>query len=327
MIKHYTSRVAYFILSQLVLVFCICSCHKEHYINDVMPLTAPAEYSINDIKRRNDTTLIAVGGKRYERAVVLLSSDNGTTWQLIAEPLDKTIFSVCFINDTLGLAACLDGKLLKTIDGGYSWQVFQSYWADVYDADLAADGTMVACGSSGARKGLIYTSSDYCATIAYDTSAQHALRSVQHIAASSWLAAGYGTVLASDNSGVSWHESYPSPNDFYIDISKVNAQTLYVAGFAGTIIKTKDAGASWEKVMHGNRFFSERIHLNAIHFFDENNGAAVGQEGIIMTTNDAGKNWYLHRIGNDIALHSVLFTSASVVLVGGNDGVIYKIKI
>jgi photosystem II stability/assembly factor-like uncharacterized protein len=308
------------------LLLSVAGCYKESYVNHVTPLTQANKYNINDLERIDTNTLIAAGGRRYELGVVLLSSNNGATWQQIATPLDKTIFAVDFIDNMTGVAACLDGKILKTLDGGYNWTVHQSYWADVYDVDISPDSVVVACGGMGTDRGIVWHSGDWCNTIMVDTSFLHSFRVIKNTKPEHWIVAGYGFAARSTDNGLHWQRIDEVKGDYYFDIAQTNPETLYMVGFEGTILKSTDGGASWDKSLDGNRFFSERIHINAIRFYDDNNGVAACNKGIVLTTKNAGDTWQLQRIGSTNDLHTALYIDASTILVAGEQGMIYRVE-
>jgi hypothetical protein len=64
--------------------------------------------------------------------------------------------------------------------------------------------------------------------------------------------------------------------------------------------------------------------LRAVYFPDANTGYAVGMNGIILKTIDAGTNWVLQASGTTNNLKSVFFTDANNGYVVGDHGTILK---
>ena len=57
-----------------------------------------------------------------------------------------------------------------------------------------------------------------------------------------------------------------------------------------------------------------------VHFIDENTGWAVGAEGVIAHTTDAGKNWTRQESGTRANLRSVWFLNANDGWASGRGG-------
>lgn len=67
----------------------------------------------------NQGSVIAVG----ERGIILRSDDQGDSWRQIPSPVDVTLTAVTFSDPRTGWAVGHESTILKTVDGGASWQV------------------------------------------------------------------------------------------------------------------------------------------------------------------------------------------------------------
>lgn len=76
--------------------------------------------------------------------------------------------------------------------------------------------------------------------------------------------------VATDNYGVAWLDN----------------QTIIVVGDNGVIMRSEDAGLTWNYVPSGTR----EVLLD-VHFFDKKEGFAVGTQGVCIYTNDGGQTW------------------------------------
>lgn len=65
-------------------------------------------------------------------------------------------------------------------------------------------------------------------------------------------------------------------------------QIGWAVGHDATILKTQDAGASWQVQQYAPE--SDKP-LFDVYFFDDNNGIAVGAYGMFYRTTDGGSNW------------------------------------
>src|SRR5215212_2701996 len=76
-------------------------------------------------------------------------------------------------------------------------------------------------------------------------------------------------------------------------ILAVSPTTIFAYG-SNTFIVSRDAGATWENIAPTYNF-----NINVFHFFDSDNGIALGdsgissnRDGLILKTHDGGKTWY-----------------------------------
>ena len=84
-----------------------------------------------------------------------------------------------------------------------------------------------------------------------------------------------------------------------------------------TLLESKDAGATWSIIKDGLGPM-----LNDVYFYDKDNGIAVGNNGLVMKTADAGATWTTVTISGNAGtrtLNSVHFaTNSKGFIVGGH---------
>ncbi len=113
-----------------------------------------------------------------------------------------------------------------------------------------------------------------------------------------WASGAAGTVLVTSNGGEIWNRRMvegAQALDFR-DIEAFDGQTAYILSIGESnlsrIYKTSDGGATWS-LKHTNP--DPKGFLDALAFWDESHGLVLGDpvEGkfVILTTDDAGKNW------------------------------------
>ena len=111
-----------------------------------------------------------------------------------------------------------------------------------------------------------------------------------------WASGSKGMVAKSINEGVSFEwmqvKGYEK-RDFRAMHAWNNQEAIIVAVAApAVILKTKDGGASWNKVYENS---DTSMFLDAIHFNDQNNGTIIGDpiggHLFILTTNNKGATW------------------------------------
>ncbi|MCX6267577.1 MAG: YCF48-related protein [Bacteroidetes bacterium] len=92
-----------------------------------------------------------------------------------------------------------------------------------------------------------------------------------------------------------------------------DANTAYVAGSGGAILKTIDEGKTWTALSSGTD-----KSLYSIYFTDARVGYAVGANGTIIKTTDGGVTWTALPIVTSHYLTSVFFTNSDTGYIAGS---------
>lgn len=103
-----------------------------------------------------------------------------------------------------------------------------------------------------------------------------------------------------------------------------DANTGYIAGNGGKILKTTDGGNSWNVAIAGNSY-----DLNSLHFVNPTTGFAYGGSstggGEVVKTIDAGATWSVAHIYDTTEVWwGVCFTDPNTGYAHGNNGLIKK---
>jgi photosystem II stability/assembly factor-like uncharacterized protein len=99
-----------------------------------------------------------------------------------------------------------------------------------------------------------------------------------------------GTVLFTSDGGAAWTRSHV-PGGALVHVAYPSANIAYVCSHGG-IWETRDRGASW--TLH---LVSPTKTINALYFFDDNNGTVIGTSGLYARTTDGGQQWSMKDIG------------------------------
>jgi hypothetical protein len=145
-----------------------------------------------------------------ERGAIFRSSDNGLTWHAAASLATATLTGVAFAADgTRGWAVGHDALILTTTDAGRTWQ---QQWQGENLADSFLD------------------------VLALDA----------HRA----LAVGaYGLSVTTSDAGKTWTRRKISDADYHFNrLSRGPTGTLYLAGEHGTLLRSADNGATWQRI-------------------------------------------------------------------------------
>mgnify|MGYP001401715933 CR=1 FL=1 len=105
------------------------------------------------------------------------------------------------------------------------------------------------------------------------------------------LLVGFITVEAQQSTNWQWLHPQPQGNQIRF-VKAWDANNWYLMAFSGTFMKTTDGGATW--FFHHRAGFPNVLgytgNIYDAHFFDMNNGVAVGAAGITRTSN-GGVTW------------------------------------
>ncbi|HRG57864.1 MAG TPA: YCF48-related protein [Bacteroidia bacterium] len=117
----------------------------------------------------------------------------------------------------------------------------------------------------------------------------------------------------SDAQNWNWQNPLPQGSNLY-SVYFTNANTGYTVGLDGKILKTNDAGNSWN-IQNSGTLNS----LQSVHFPTIDTGYAVGASSTLFKTTDGGSTWNALNIGAPY-LTSVFFTNANTGYAVGSNG-------
>ncbi|MGU7771697.1 WD40/YVTN/BNR-like repeat-containing protein [Burkholderia sp. MR1-5-21] len=236
--------------------------------------------------------IVAVG----DHGVILLSDDEGRTFrQARGVPVDSTLTSVSFADNSNGWAVGHWGVIIRTEDGGETWKLQRS--------DLHVDQPLFSVHFTDSRKG--------------------------------WAVGLWSMMLHTENGGESWDviQVPPAPGakkadrNFYSVFGGMNG-TLYVACEQGLVMHSGDGGATWTYTQtgYGGSLWTGTVLPDGVVLVG-------GLRGTILRSPDGGQTWkristtYKNSI-TDFALDrngKIVATSLDgVVLTSTDDGISFE---
>jgi|SoiMetStandDraft_2_1073263.scaffolds.fasta_scaffold24064_2 photosystem II stability/assembly factor-like uncharacterized protein len=151
----------------------------------------------------------------------------------------------------------------------------------------------------------------------------------------------------------------PALQENFYGVQILDSQ-VWVVGYYGTILHSKDKGLTWEiqpsptrnslfqvRFLNGNKGWISGSygtalyttdggknwraqatgmteHLFGLTFVNEQTGWAVGSRGTILHTRDGGRSWINSSLSEDLALSSVAFVNSTKGWIVGEFGVIFQ---
>ncbi|MCB1024828.1 MAG: hypothetical protein KDB79_10585 [Acidobacteria bacterium] len=262
-----------------------------------------------------------IGGSK---GTLLHTVDGGKTWTKKFEVTNDNIRQVVFTDkkngwllcerDIFSLGAAGASYLLKTENGGETWSRTDFKAAKrqrVTKLFFSKNGFGLAIGETGALFGLEDDNRSWkrlTLPSSYLMSGGVFLDNMRGT-----IVGGGGTILFTDDAGITWNKGFISGNS----ASKFNSvffndeKVGWAVGSGGIIAQTVNSGRLWRQQKSGT---TEK--LNDIYFLNSAEGWAIGDRGVMLHTTTAGNIWRNVDPGSDHRLESIFFSGDHGWVVG-----------
>ena len=253
-----------------------------------------------------------------ERGQIIYSDDKGGTWKRARVPVQTTLTSLFFVDETHGWAAGHDSVILRTIDGGETWE--QTHSAPKQEAPLLdiwfSDRTK---GFAVGAYGQFYATADGGRT----WKKKSAISDDMHINAISgsdggaiYLAGEAGTLYRSVDGGASWQRLASPYRGSFFGVLKLKTGGVLLYGLRGHLYRSDAGGASWRSLPTAGE-------ASLFGGSDADKGAVVlaGQDGTVLLSSDGGKTFRLKKQAGSKALSAAVRVSDTELLLFGEAGV------
>jgi photosystem II stability/assembly factor-like uncharacterized protein len=238
--------------------------------------------SFNTVNIIDENNIILSGSTN-----IVKSSDGGVTWESLNIPNVK-VNKTFFVNSLIGHAACNNGTMLKTVDGGLNWYVTQST-NNVPSNFFTVYFVNENVGFSTREHTEIYRTTDGGETWSEVSGINKAVYDFHFINENiGFLAGEYGVTFKTTDGGLTWNSILFQNGNYYntsmYGIYFEDENIGYATGVRGRIIKTTDGGNTW--VQHSITYND----INQAQLF--NSGVGYAQIGkSYYKTVDNGDNW------------------------------------
>ncbi len=205
-------------------------------------------------------------------------------WKVIANPVDKNLRHIQFVNPDTGWAAGEGGTIIKTTDGGYNWNV-QITNVETYIVDLF----------------FLNQNLGWALTIRQLTP--------------------FGTtILHTTNGGDDWiAEDFPQQSVIMNTIFFFDSLNGLIGG--KNISKTTNGGQTWE-ITNIDSSFVSGLPVYNFKFYSRDFGYACGGfidlAGVIWKTTDGGNNWVATGVSPDQVFDMCIIDSANAFSLSGD---------
>ncbi len=297
-----------------------------------------------DIVSLANKRLIAVGAHGN-----ILTSDDAIHWQQSRVPIQSTLTGIYFINNKQGWVVGHDASILHTNDAGVTWQV-QQYLPQkekpLLDIIFKNELQGIAVGAYGMfyrthdggktwqsefhQEFLTADDVDYIAElkaedeVAYldeiSSILPHFNRIIQK-GESLYLVGEIGLIAKSDDFGVHWQKFGEIYQGSFFDIVRTQQDNLIVAGLRGNVFRRLKNSSSWSSVATHTSAL-----LNSIILTDDDRIIVLGNNGVMLVSDNDGKSYQLEVQSDGKALIAGVWFNHQVVAVSDVGIKIIKVK-
>lgn len=252
------------------------------------------EFALPKIKMITGENLHSVVAFNAEEALITgnygVIYDTGTggkttkDWQLLESGVGDTLLcEAAFITRNVGWVVGTKGTIIHTTDGGKTWIKQES----------GTEKNIFSVSFADAKNG--------------------------------WVAGEYGTLLHTSDGGEHWESQTKEIDKMLNGVCFVDARNGWVVGEFGTILHTTDGGEHWkgqrckdiETVSDMMSFdWKPMPALYEVCFINKSKGWIVGMDGIILKTENGGKQWRKLETGFDTPLYGIAIKGEKGWIVG-----------
>uniref|UniRef100_A0A832G8A8 T9SS type A sorting domain-containing protein n=1 Tax=Ignavibacterium album TaxID=591197 RepID=A0A832G8A8_9BACT len=274
--------------------------------------------------------LIVVGSNSPNQ--VMVSENFGETFTPVALSVAAAdIRGFYMLNSSKGFAVGNTGRIWKTTDGGYTWDLFVASTAAFSDVTFLNNQFGVASGNNG----IIFKTTDggdSWINIS-NTGSTAGFNGVAIVDTNTILVAGSNVVYKTTNGGTNWFQVNPGVSASPISrIRMLDANKGYIIGASGTsgvgyVFRTTDGGNNWTNI---NFPYSNNM-LYDVAFRTEFDFVLVGAEGGVFHTTDNGLSWKQYNLGllmtGTSQVLGVSFLGQDTLIVGGAGASLLKVSL
>lgn len=257
----------------------------------------------------NEQGNVWVAGKYVS---LLHSADNGGHWSDQIPNAKGTMYRPHFFNEDIGLAGSSEGVVLRTSNGGGSWEKIQLATTENFFAVQMVTAEAMIIGSSTGRVFGSLNQGDTWTMIGENLGQVADLHAFN--LQSAILINESGMIYKTDNGGAQWNAVYAGPDDILMGLDFVGEQAGWACGHNGKILHTQNGGDTWLSQYHdGHSQFS------AIAFTTELEGWVVSSSftDTIWHTTNGGVDWQTSLLPVRTFWRAVSFTSQDTGWVAG----------
>ncbi|GMU87650.1 MAG: hypothetical protein AMXMBFR48_28910 [Ignavibacteriales bacterium] len=241
------------------------------------------------------------------------------SWLKTVSGTDKTLRTVCFVDDTTGFAAGDASVIIYTSDGGITWSPLTSPVSGMkfYSIHFSNKKTGYITGSGGK---ILKTTNGGQEWFVAGWPADADFNSIAFTdTLTGYIVTGSGECYKTIDGGINWSLKHTGSFMLLFDIQPVTSNLIFITGTGGSLARSSDAGDSWQIIPTG-----AFAALNGISFSDSLNGFICGDAGTLLITSDGGETWHPIPGPSSLTFTSVHSPASGVAYISSEKGMIYR---
>ena len=242
------------------------------------------------------------------------------------------LHSVFFVNKDRGFAVGGNGTIMRTTDGGLTWQMRPAFGNDVIrdvffldeqNGWLVCEVNVYQLKTNDEPRTYIMKTTDggenwnRVELKEFDAAL---MRTVFSRSGRGWAFGEAGVIYTTRDSGETWSRLQSPTRRLLLGGIFVDDDRGWIVGAGATIIQTSDGGETWYQSRLPQ--VEKTVRFNAASFVDNRLGWAVGSGGSVFRTNNGGRTWQRQESGVDVDLFDVKFLDAKEGWAVGAEGTI-----
>lgn len=294
-----------------VVALAVSSCQKlETESVDADQFKVNRDVPVRDIAVLTADEWIACGGIRGEQGYFFRTLNGGQSWTSFDPDLGFSVNTLHFVNAQEGYAGGEFLRLWETADGGVTWQLnwltgeeqpfHEVSRGDVQEIQFLNDSVGFFVAGDTYEVGNIFRTQNGGDWWTFDT-INHELRGLDFFDTQHAMITGYGYLATSKDGGLTF-EQLDASGEFWVAVHQTGIGSGIAVGQDGGIYQIENGDVT--AVVKPNRTFQKRRTFNDLAF-DGTVGIAVGEDGLVMRSDDSGASWRILDLGTTTAFYRV----------------------
>ncbi len=247
-----------------------------------------------------------------------LQSQTGWFWQN-PYPQGNPLYSISFVAN-YGWAVGPSGTAIHTTDAGSTWEIVDLGTTENLNSVCMHDDLMTfIVGDNGLILFVMEHLDGFEITQQTSNTTVNLNSVTSDINGCPWIAGDEGTVLRSDDMGVTWVKQNVMFNYDLNSLHNIECTEAWAVGPEGFMMYTYDLGISWSYLPTPTNWALFSVHVGTFE-----NIRVTGQQGLIMHTIDKGLTWEIEHEEAGYNLYDIINVGLNNAYAVGGDGTILE---
>lgn len=253
-----------------------------------------------------------------ERGRVFVSDDQGRTWRHAKTPTQSTLTAVYFRDAQHGWAVGHDAVILRTLDGGETWE--QTHFAPdaqkpLLDVWFETSERGYAVGAYGSFYETIDAGASWHPRKVFEDD-RHLNALVKAADGKLFIAGEAGALQRSVDRGRHWEALVTPYKGSFFGILGAKDGGVVAFGLRGKVFRSGDSGETWQPVDTGTH-----ASLMGGSVLDDDSMVLVGQDGTMLSSRDHGRSFAQQNRADGKTIAAAVPVGSQALLLFGDSGV------